>query len=245
MAALGQAITGIQHSMKNLLNVLKGGSYMVKTGLRKGDKALLDEGWEMVEEGISNMTDMASHMLHYAREQRLQLTDVDLVKMAQKIFTISKARFEEEGIELLLDVDQQIPKVTCDSELIHSVIMDLLSNSFDACLWKQYGQNGQPVVTLGIHKASLDDYIYITVEDNGEGIPEEVQAKIFTPFFSTKKKKGTGMGLAMVARSVSSHRGKITVESEPGKGANFKVLLPIKGPRAAEEKGYVEESLSR
>jgi signal transduction histidine kinase len=82
--------------------------------------------------------------------------------------------------------------------------------------------------------------VQIEVSDNGEGMAEEVQAKIFTPFFSTKKKKGTGMGLAVVSRIVSSHGGRTTVESEPGKGAIFRVMLPIKGPSLREEEVDVE-----
>jgi signal transduction histidine kinase len=65
-------------------------------------------------------------------------------------------------------------------------------------------------------------------------MPDEVKAKIFTPFFSTKKKKGTGMGLAVVSQIVRSHGGTTTVESEPGKGATFRVTLPIKGPSLRE-----------
>ena len=72
MAALGQAITGIQHSVKNLLNVLKGGAYMVKTGLAKDDRQLLSEGWEMVQDAIAHMTELSSSMLQFAREKKLK-----------------------------------------------------------------------------------------------------------------------------------------------------------------------------
>lgn len=244
MAALGQAITGIQHSIKNLLNVLKGGSYMVKTGLSKGDKKLLDEGWEMVEEGIAHMTDMASQMLRYARERRVRTQSTNITEMVKKISNMSEAGFKEKGVHLEIDLEKGLPSIMCDVELIHSVIMDLLSNSLDACEWKDYGATEKARVKLSVHRKCPDHYICIEVTDNGEGMSEEVQAKIFTPFFSTKKKKGTGMGLAMVARSVSSHRGRITVESVVGKGTTFKVLLPVDGPRAREEEEYVEESLS-
>jgi signal transduction histidine kinase len=66
---------------------------------------------------------------------------------------------------------------------------------------------------------------------------EEVRQRIFTPFFSTKEKKGTGMGLAVVTRIVSMHEGKTAVESEPGKGATFRIYLPIMGPSLREEEG--------
>jgi len=244
MAALGQAITGIQHSIKNLLNVLKGGTYMVKTGMAKNDETLLKEGWDMVEEGIAHMTEMCSHMLRYARERRLKTDPTDLAMLARKIHTLSDARFQDKGIRLKLDLEDELPEVECDPELIHSVIMDLLSNALDACTWKEYQAGEEPQVVLGVRHASYNGYVQIDVQDNGEGIPEEIRGKMFTPFFSTKKRKGTGMGLAMVARAVNSHSGKITVDSEPGKGSVFRILLPVMGPRATQEDFYVEEGIS-
>jgi PAS domain S-box-containing protein len=240
MAALGQALTGIQHSIKNLLNVLKGGSYMVRLGLSKDNKQMLSEGWQMVEEGITNMTEMSKSMLDFARERDLDLKPTDLAALANKIHSLSDAKFKGSGIQLSVEVTDDLPMIECDPELIRSVVMDLLSNSQDACSWKKYGEEEQPEVRLKVERASVDGYVEIEVSDNGEGIAEEVQAKIFTPFFSTKKKKGTGMGLAVVARIVGSHGGSTAVESEPGKGAAFRVMLPIKGPSMREEEVDVE-----
>ena len=90
-------------------------------------------------------------------------------------------------------------------------------------------------VTLEVQQGEVDEYISIVVSDNAEGMPEEIRRKVFTPFFSTKKKKGTGMGLAVVARIVSSHGGTTRVESEPGLGSTFEVSLPIAGPSVREE----------
>ena len=92
MAALGQAITGIQHSIKNMLNVMKGGSYMVKLGLANDDKAILTEGWEMVQQGIDDMTQMSKSMLDFARERPLDLKQIDLSELARKIHTLNKAQ---------------------------------------------------------------------------------------------------------------------------------------------------------
>ncbi len=235
MAALGQAITGIQHSIKNLLNVLKGGSYMVKLGLAKDDRQMLTEGWTMVQEGIDHMTDMSKSMLDFARERRLNIKPVDLSQLLRKVHGMAEGKFREEGIALALEANHALPPVECDAEMIHSVVMDLLSNALDACSWKQYGKGETPRVSVRLTPAALEGYVDIEVKDNGEGMTEEVKARAFTPFFSTKKKAGTGMGLAVVARIVSSHGGKTTVESEPGKGAAFHVLLPIKVPGLREE----------
>ena len=88
---------------------------------------------------------------------------------------------------------------------------------------------------MGVHSGTANGRVEIIVRDNGEGMSEEVRQRIFTPFFSTKEKKGTGMGLAVVTRIVSMHEGKTEVESEPGKGATFRIYLPIMGPSLREE----------
>ena len=235
LAALGQAITGIQHSIKNILNVMKGGSYMVKLGLAKENMALLTEGWEMVREGINDMTEMSISMLDFVKTQRLKLRSTDLTELTVKIYELSRVRLQELGIGMTLDVAPDLPRVICDSESIRSVVMDLLSNAMDACSWKEYPEGASPQLTLRVVPAEQDGRVEIQVIDNGEGMPEEVQERMFMPFFSTKEKKGTGMGLAVVARIVESHEGETIVESVPGEGTTFRVSLSIKGPSLEEE----------
>ena len=235
LAALGQALTGIQHSIKNILNVMKGGSYMVKLGLAKEDHALLTEGWEMVCEGIDDMTEMSRSMLDFAKTRKLSLKPVALTEVAERVRDLSKARLAELGITLAVEVEPDLPAVTCDIEGIRSVIMDLLSNAMDACAWKEYPEEVSPHLILRVVPAEQDGRVEIQVIDNGEGMPEEVRERIFTPFFSTKEKKGTGMGLAVVSRIVEAHEGDITVQSEPGEGTTFSVSLPIAGPSLQEQ----------
>jgi len=242
MAALGQTITGIQHSIKNMLNAMKGGSYMVKLGLTRDDKAMLMEGWEMVQQGIENMTQMSRSMLDFARTQKLRIKPTDLVGFLEKIHGQSKSKFKDEGVELVLESAEELPPVEVDAEMIRSVVMDLLSNALDTCSWKVYPANERPRVTLGISSSADPAYVDLVVKDNGEGMPAEVKERIFTPFFSTKDKAGTGMGLAVVSRIVKSHDGRITVESEPKEGTTFTVTLPINGPSLREEDSDAEES---
>jgi|GEM_PF-590059 len=235
LAALGQTLTGIQHSIKNMLNVMKGGSYMVKLGLAKEDSAMLMEGWVMVREGIDDMTQMSMSMLDFARTKKLKLQPTDLGELVQKIHGISHAKFKEAGVELSIDIAPDLPLVVCDGEGIRSVVMDLISNALDACSWKEYDPSGIPEVAIRVVPSKREGHIEVKVEDNADGMTEEIRKRIFTPFFSTKEKKGTGMGLAVVSRIVESHEGDTYVESEPGEGTTFRVLLPIQGPSLREE----------
>jgi PAS domain S-box-containing protein len=235
MAALGQAVTGIQHTIKNMLNVMKGGSYMVKLGLSKDDSAMVAEGWEMVQQGIDDMTQMSLGMLDFVRTKKLRLKPTDLGELARSVQNVNRAKFREKGVALELEVKEGTPDVICDGDMIRSVMMDLLANALDACAWKAYGEGESARVTIGVGRAGANGYVDIEIRDNGEGMREEVRRRVFTPFFSTKAKTGTGMGLAVVDRIVSSHEGKTTVESEPGAGATFRVSLPTAGPSLTEE----------
>jgi len=230
MAVLGQALTGIQHSIKNMLNNMKGGSYMVKLGLQKDNRDLLMEGWEMVQQGIENMTQMSMSMLDFARTRKLALKPTDLAGVVREAGRTVENRFRDEGVALGLEICEDVPEVVCDCEMIRTVLLDLLENAVDACTWKEYPEGEEPAVTLTLRRARGVGYVEVGVRDNGVGMTEEVQKKIFMPFFTTKEKRGTGMGLEVVSRIVSSHEGRTTVESEPGKGSTFIVMLPVEGP---------------
>jgi signal transduction histidine kinase len=220
-----------------MLNVMKGGSYMVKLGLSKDDKELLVEGWDMVREGIDDMTQMSMSMLDFARTRKLKLEATNLGELILKIHGVSQAKFKDAGIQLTMEISPDLPMVVCDGEGIRSVVMDLISNALDACSWKEYSGGETPNVTMRVVPGALKGHIEVQVSDNGEGMTEDVRKRVFTPFFSTKEKKGTGMGLAVVARIVESHEGDTFVESEPGMGATFRVSLPIAGPSLREEEG--------
>jgi signal transduction histidine kinase len=213
-----------------MLNNMKGGSYMVKLGLKKDDRDLLMEGWEMVQQGIDNMTEMSMSMLEFARTRRLKLATTDLAVVAREAGRTVDNRFRDEGVALKLEICEDVPHVVCDAEMIRTVLLDLLENAVDACAWKDYPAGEDPAVTIGLRRARGVGYVELRVSDNGVGMTEEVQKKIFMPFFTTKEKRGTGMGLEVVSRIVTSHEGRTTVESEPGKGSTFIVMLPAEGP---------------
>jgi signal transduction histidine kinase len=230
LAAIGEAVTGIQHSMKNMLNALKGGSYMVKVALSKDDRALLEEGWGIVKQGIESMTMLSKKMLLYARELKPELERTDLKKLLEAIQHVVSQTTRDAGIEFRTEVSQDLPEVLCDTGLIHSVVMDLVSNSIDACAQHKYDDGG-PEISVAVYHLLRSEHVVLEVRDNGGGMPEEVVKHIFTPFFSTKKKLGTGMGLTLTKRMVSGHGGTLNVESQPGIGSTFQVLLPIDGPK--------------
>ncbi|RKX21945.1 MAG: hypothetical protein DRP45_11805 [Candidatus Zixiibacteriota bacterium] len=228
-AAIGQVFTGIQHSMKNMLNAAKGGAYMVRTGLAKDNRKMLEEGWEMVQESISRMTDMSLGMLKYVKEFKPELKQVKLSDTLSDIHQVIGQTASDKGVTFLLDVSPDMPAVVCDGGMIHSVVMDIVSNALDACLMKEYDESETPEVAMNTRLSGDKQDAIIEISDNGCGMTAEVKTNIFTPFFSTKSKTGTGLGLSIASRMISVHGGKIDVESEHDRGTVFRIVIPIDG----------------
>jgi PAS domain S-box-containing protein len=243
-AAIGQAVTGIQHSLKNMLNALTGGSYMVNTGIEDDDRDLLEEGWAMVQGGISNVVELSSRMLHYAKEWKPEVEKTDLKQLVDSVYNISRETARGRGIEMRIETSLEQPFFKCDRRLIHSAVMDLLSNAVDACDRKDYSESERPEVVLKVGSSDREGYVKIEVQDNGQGMTEEIRKNIFVPFFSTKKRLGTGMGLTLTSRIIRLHGGSIEVESEPGRGSLFRITLPVGGPQESKEDLDAQESSS-
>jgi len=234
-AAIGQAVTGIQHAIKNMLNPLRGGAYLVRNGLAKDNRQRIQEGWAMVEEGIERISDLSQHMLNYAKEWKLELQRVDLSELVAKICEWNRQTAADRGVALRCEASDGLPAVLCDPKLIHMAATDILLNAIDACIWKEYPCGESPEVLLKNSVTQGGDFFVIELRDNGCGMSEEIRRNIFTPFFSTKNTLGTGLGLALTARIVKLHRGAVFVESEPERGSAFRIQLPVDGPQDREE----------
>lgn len=226
-AAIGRAVTSIQHAIKNMLNSVKGGLYLVQLGQKKSQQDRILEGCEMIDEGLARISDLSRNMLKYAREWKVEAEPVDLAQMARKIAVAASKNANERAVSVRTEISDALPKVNCDPRLIHMGIMDIVSNALDACELKDYGKDSNPEIVIRVFGSANGKDAIIEVEDNGAGMTKEIMANVFTPFFSTKKKWGTGLGLALTSRIINLHNGQITVQSEPEKGTVFRITLPM------------------
>ena len=236
-AAIGQAVTGIQHAIKNMLNALTGGAYLVRLGAAKDQPDRIQEGLAMIEEAIHRIGDLSRSMLNYAKEWKLELQKVDVNALLASVCESHRRTAADRGITLRHEPHAGLPPVVCDPKLVHMAVTDMVVNAMDACGWKDYGPDEQPEVVLSSALANHGKFVEICVRDNGCGMDEEIKKNIFTPFFSTKKTQGTGLGLALTARIINVHGGEIRVESEAERGTTFRLFLPLDGPKDARETG--------
>ena len=124
----------------------------------------------------------------------------------------------------LEEFDDNIGEVSMDPDTVHEVLLNLMSNAVDACLFDE-NMDKKWCVRL-ITTKEKGNFIKFDVIDNGAGMDEDVMKKLFTSFFSTKGHRGTGLGLMVTRKHIEEHKGDIKVESQPGKGTTFSFRLP-------------------
>jgi PAS domain S-box-containing protein len=227
MAAIGQTVAGLAHYIKNILNGLKGGAYVINSAMRKNDTELIGSGWRMVEKNIDQITNIVMDMLVYSKERKPQHQEVDPNALVMDVLELMKDRAEVSGVSLVHDLDSELGTVSVERTGIHRCLLNLVSNAIDACTLEGI-MEGKGVVTVKTDKPA-GWAVRFQVIDNGTGIAEETKEKLFTGFFSTKGYKGTGLGLPVTQKIVKEHGGELSYESEEGEGTNFTLLLPEKG----------------
>lgn len=236
LAALGTAVAKIHHSSKNILNAFKGGSYMVNTALKKGDGALLKEGWEIIESAIARISSVTQDMLDFSRAGGLNIQPGALAPLAQEVIWSVKGAAREHNVTIVSQFPDSIPAVAFDHKVIHTALMNLITNAMDACRFKDYppGHGGEIVVRL---RESADRrFVRLEVQDNGGGVETKDLERIFTPFFSTKYSEGNGLGLPITLKAARDHGGDLEVQSIEGQGSTFTLSLPVCNGACAESK---------
>ena len=225
LATLGQSIALLSHGVKNILEGLQGGAYVVDAGIKDADLELVRKGWNIVNKNIFNVTDFVKNILHSSKRHRLKFEIISPSQLVKE----SVALFREKGsglhIRLREQVNPYLPEVSVDIAGVRRVLNNLIWNAMEACMNDK--QKGYHFVSVKTDFYD-DDHFMFEITDNGIGMDQATQQKIFDDFFSTKGSGGTGLGLAVVDKIVNMHGGKIEVSSTQGKGTTFTVILKIK-----------------
>jgi two-component system NtrC family sensor kinase len=226
LAAIGQTVAGLAHGIKNILHGLKGGSYLVDIGINKGDTEKLKKGWDMIKRNIGRTSNLVMDLLSYSKEREPEFEVCLPNEIAADVCTLLEDKARENKVKLVRHFDDSIGEVLMDPNSIHEVLLNLMSNAVDACLFD--------VDTSKNHRVDLktarekDNVMRFEVIDNGIGMDEDVAKMLFTSFFSTKGHRGTGLGLMVTHKLIEEHQGTIDVKSRLGKGTTITVRLPYK-----------------
>jgi len=224
LAAVGQTVAGLSHCVKNILQGIKGGAFIVDKALEKGDAEGVRRGWEMVKRNNAFMEDLVFDLLTYSKQRTPEYRPTDLNALCGEIAELATARARRKGVTLTFQPDAALPSVEADPNGLRRCVLNLAMNAVDAC------EKNHGTVTLFTESPGPDGLAAIGVRDTGCGMSDEVKAKLFTVFFSTKRSKGTGLGLPVTKKIVEEHGGRIEVTAREGEGSTFLIRLPVARP---------------
>jgi PAS domain S-box-containing protein len=228
MEAIGILAGGVAHDFNNILSTIVGYGSLLQMKLK--EESLLKGYVERILGASERAANLTSSLLAFSRKQEIELLPLDLNDVIYGFHKIL-ARLIGEDIDFSLNLASRSLVVDADVRQIEQVLMNLANNSRDAM-----PRGGR--LTISTSAVDMDPapgdlppgpYAAIAVADTGAGMEKEIQARIFEPFFTTKEVgKGTGLGLAIVYGIVKNHGGVVTVDSAPGRGTTFTILLPLK-----------------
>ncbi len=220
LAAVGQTVAGLAHTIKNMLMGLEGGMYMVDTGIRKNEPERLTKGWDVLQRNFNKTTELVRGFLSLAKGGQPKLKVIDPNIIVENIIELYHDSASQQGVSLIFEPDNSIEPIPLDPAGIEDCLTNLVSNGIDAALLRD-DNDAEVRVSIREENKSL---VY-EVSDNGSGMDNEVKQKIFTTFFTTKGGKGTGLGLLTTRKIIQEHGGKIELETAHGEGSTFRIRL--------------------
>jgi two-component system, NtrC family, sensor kinase len=224
MVTIGKMAAVVAHEINNPLAGILTYAKLIKRWIERGlegpeRKKEVNESLDLIASESRRCGELVKNLLTFSRTSPISLDKADVNAVIQRCVKLVEHRSELTSIQLHVDTDPALPPVYCDAAQIEQVLLALVMNAIDAM---PRGGN------LWLRSKFLGTEVELTVRDDGMGIPPDVLPKMFEPFTTTKEVgKGVGLGLAISKGIVDRHSGKISVESELGKGTTFRIVLPI------------------
>ena len=215
LAAVGNTVSHIAHEIKNPLAIIGGFARQLQkiSGLDDKDRHKL----EIIMEEVSRLEAMIAEMRDFVKRPATRKEPGDFEALLDEVTEMFEDTFEAQHVSLKRRQDPKTPLVSFDSQQMRQVIINLIKNALEAM-----PQGGELTLATRVKPPHLE----VSISDTGQGMPPEVKANIFQPYFTTKE-KGTGLGLAITQNILQEHGGSIAVDSAPGQGTTFtlKILL--------------------
>lgn len=219
LASLGQISTGLAHEINNPLGVMLGYTQLLLRDNSPGTQIYDD--LKTIEKHARNCKTVVEDLLKFARGTRTTKSSIDVNECLVEVISLLGHQFELDNITVKSRLDRHLPSLIADGEKLKQVFMNLLMNAKQAI-------SGQGLIEVNTRLDSSGRNVLVSISDNGCGIPANDIHKIFDPFFTTKPVgEGTGLGLSVSYGIIQDHDGRIEVETRPGKGSTFTLVLPV------------------
>jgi PAS domain S-box-containing protein len=240
MATLGEMATGVAHELNQPLSAIQIGTDFFRNMVKQGREIPSDEMVtvsEQMGDQVTRAVGIINHLREFGRKAEIQPEKVDINEPLNGVFTLLSQQLKLRGIQVRLNLKENLPPIMGDSNRLEQVFIDLIINSRDSMDEKQNRAGDADVDNiLTVRSFQEDGQVVVTITDTGVGISDEAKSRIFEPFFTTKEVgKGTGLGLSISYGIVKDYNGTIEVESEVDKGTTFKIAFPA----CEEEEGGV------
>jgi signal transduction histidine kinase len=226
LAAVGQATAQVAHEIRNPLGSIRLGVSMLRDSVN--DPEALNT-IELVERGIKHLNKLVVDVTQFSRQKELERSQVDLHESLERSIDLVSDKIHEKNATVEREFAGAPIVGQWDAYQLRQVFMNVIANAIDASQ-----ENSEVLISTELLPGETDgdgqapprNYARVTIADQGKGMDNATRDRIFEPFFSTKK-RGTGLGLAIVKQIVEQHGGRISVASEPGKGSQFRIDLPV------------------
>jgi signal transduction histidine kinase len=224
LKTLGHSIALLSHGIKNILEGLEGGAYVVDEGFKDDDLPLARKGWGIVNKNIGEITDVVKNILYSSKNRPLKYETASPARLVKDSIALFRDKAAGLDIALRAKIITEVPDVQLDIASVRRMLNNLIWNGLQACLNDKATKDHIVTVKSDFYD---ENHFYFEVADNGIGMDQATQRNIFEEFFSTKGSSGTGLGLAVVEKVVNKHGGRIELDSAPGKGSRFKLIFNL------------------
>jgi two-component system NtrC family sensor kinase len=228
LAAIGKMAAHVTHEIRNPLSSIGLNIELLEEELatRATDETPAEPAalLKAIAREVERLEHLSEEYLRLARLPSPRMEAEDIAGVAREVVEFSRAEIERAECTVRLDVAESLPPVLFDEAQIRQALLNLLRNAREA-------MPGGGAIEVIVRAEGMS--VVVRVEDRGGGIPDEIRARVFDPFFSTKG-EGTGLGLAITRQIVAAHGGSVTAEPRDGGGTSFRVALPIAPARASE-----------
>lgn len=226
LASIGRFASGIAHEINNPLNGIENCLYAIEK--EPENLAQTRQYLKLATEGLKHIGMVVRKLLSFSRGQSQERSAVHLQAEVETVLGLLAFKLERSLIDIATNFDERLPAIQGDPHLIQELVMNLVLNSVDAVGERRdkEGETFAGEIILATRREG--DEVFLTVSDNGGGIPSAVVDQIFDPFFTTKEQgKGTGLGLSVALGIAQSHGGSLDVESESNQSSEFTARFPI------------------
>ncbi len=220
LAAVGETVAFLSHHIKNILHALGAGIDIVEIGLNADDITKARDAWPIVQRGLDRINALILNMLAFSKDREPLLENVNVGAVLRDCVELASPGADERNIALITELPD-VMEIPADATGLNHAFLNLITNAMDAV------EDERGAITVSVRLDTMNRRIIARVADNGSGIEPDKIDDIFTPFFSSKGQRGTGLGLAVAKKIVEEHHGQILVSSEPTGGTIFTVNLPI------------------